>query len=84
MDEGSVPSECRTATNFLDYCENMLSAEEVYFHTVFMNTPHCQNLDTRYMRWVHWLQVPKYSRVQGSGFRVQGSGFRVQGLGPRA
>ena len=35
---GDVPLECRTATDFLDYCENMLSAEEVYFHTVFMNS----------------------------------------------
>eukprot|EP00283_Hemiselmis_rufescens_P005475 CAMPEP_0173430894 /NCGR_PEP_ID=MMETSP1357-20121228/9195_1 /TAXON_ID=77926 /ORGANISM="Hemiselmis rufescens, Strain PCC563" /LENGTH=609 /DNA_ID=CAMNT_0014395305 /DNA_START=135 /DNA_END=1964 /DNA_ORIENTATION=- len=47
---------CRTAVDFLDYCENMLSAEELYFQTVFMNSMHCVNLDTRYLRWVHWLE----------------------------
>jgi len=50
-----VPPMCRTATDFLDYSENVLSAEELYFQTVFMNSHHCTNLDTRYLRWVHWL-----------------------------
>jgi len=50
----SVGRECRLATDLLAYMEHTQSAEELYLHSLFMNSQHCVNVHTKYWRWVHW------------------------------
>lgn len=54
QDAKQVDQDCRIATDLLAYMEHTQSAEELYLHTVFMNTAHCLQLNTQYWRWVHW------------------------------
>eukprot|EP00802_Teleaulax_amphioxeia_P009966 Tamp_09991.p1 GENE.Tamp_09991~~Tamp_09991.p1 ORF type:complete len:689 (-),score=89.38 Tamp_09991:31-1950(-) len=54
LEPEQVAKQCRVATDLLAYMEHTQSAEELFFHTVFMNTQHCLQVHNKYWRWVHW------------------------------
>jgi hypothetical protein len=41
----------RVAVDLLAYMEHTLSAEELFFHTVLMNTQHCLQVHDKYWRF---------------------------------
>ena len=74
----SVPPDCRLATELLAVMEHTQSAEELYLHTLFMNSEHCLQIHTSYFRWVHWG-----NRKGRHCNRSDSCGTSPQNLGPR-
>jgi len=52
INASSVGGECRLATDLLAYMEHTQSAEELYLHSLFMNSQHCVNVHNKYWRYV--------------------------------
>ena len=50
---------CRVATELLAVMEHTVSAEELYFHTLLMNTNHCLQIHDAYFRCIesHWHEI---------------------------
>mmetsp|Transcript_3849 Transcript_3849/g.13877 ORF Transcript_3849/g.13877 Transcript_3849/m.13877 type:complete len:516 (-) Transcript_3849:1331-2878(-) len=50
----NLDNDCKIVVHLLEWVENSLSSEEIFFHTVLMNTRFCNSLHPDYMRWVKW------------------------------